>query len=210
MRSDDYIICVGRQLGSGGREVAKKISERLNIAYYDKEIITAAAKESGLDMSCFEKVDEMPSSSFLNCFGGGFEFPFYPVATGADNSCMSRNNLFQIQSETIINLAEKGSSIFVGRAADYILRDHPRMLSIFLTADLEDRINRVCALAQVDKSQAKQMISECDKKRADFYNYYTFREWGNAAGYDMCLNTSVLSIDQVVEDIVKVVAEKFL
>ena len=130
MRSDNYIICVGRQLGSGGREVAKKISERLDIAYYDKEIITAAAKESGLDMSCFEKVDEMPSSSFLNCFGGGFEFPFYPVAAGADNSCMSRNNLFQIQSETIINLAEKGSSIFVGRAADYILRDHPRMLSI--------------------------------------------------------------------------------
>ena len=123
---------------------------------------------------------------------------------------MSRNNLFQIQSDTIENLAQKGSSIFVGRAADYILREHPRMLSVFLTANLEDRIQRVSQLAEVDASQAKQMIAECDKKRADFYNYYTFREWGNAAGYDMCLNTSVLSIDQVVEDIISVVTEKFL
>ncbi|MBR2948142.1 MAG: cytidylate kinase-like family protein [Bacteroidales bacterium] len=208
MKSDNYIICIGRQLGSGGREVAKKISERLNIAYYDKEIISEASLHSGLNKSCFENVDEKPSS-FLNCFGMEYGFPFYPISGAMENSCLSRDNLFQIQCDTITMLSQKGSAVFVGRAADYILRDHPRMLSVFLTANISDRIERVSKLAQVDHAKAKQMISECDKKRSEFYNYYTFREWGNAAGYDMCLNTSVLSINQVVDDIIKVVVEKF-
>lgn len=210
MKSDSYIICIGRQLGSGGREVAQKLAQKLGIAYYDKEIIAEAAKESGLDLSCFEKVDEIPSNSFLNCFAGGFEFPFYPVGTTSESSYLGGNNLFQIQSDTIVELAKKGSAVFVGRAADYVLREHPRMLSLFLTASFEDRIARVSKLMEISDEKAKEMIVRCDKKRAEFYNYYTFRRWGDAAGYDICLNTSIHSIDEVVEEIVSVVNEQFL
>lgn len=207
-QKDNYVICIGRQLGSGGREVALGISKALGISFYDKEIIMAAAKESGLAPECFERSDEKPSHSLLGGLSGR-GLPFYSCDMMGTETFLCSNNLFRIQSDTINSLADRGPAVFVGRCADYILRDRKMILSVFITASLQDRISRIMKLENLSEEEASSRIFECDRKRAEYYNYYTFKEWGSASSYDLCLNTSVIGLKEATEKIVSLVKEKF-
>ncbi len=208
--NNNFAICIGRQLGSGGREIARIISRKMGIAYYDKEIITLTAKESGLAPEYFEQADEKHSTPVIGCFSET-GMPYYCFGrVGGSSAYLSNDHLFNIQSETIRNLASKGPSVFVGRCADYILREMPRLLSVFITANMECRIERVSGYFSITEEEAALKIRESDRKRAEYYNYYTFKKWGDASSYDFCLNSSIMGIEETADRIIDICNEKIL
>lgn len=197
MEDRKVIITIGRQFGSGGRVIGHKLAERLGIAYYDKELITLASKESGICGEFFEKADEKASNSLLKAFTMGFSLN---STIFQNNDYLSNESLFQIQSDVIRKVAAEKSCILVGRCADYILRDNKDCLSVFISASLEDRIRR--AMEYNDKlkaSDAEEFLRKADKSRASYYNYYTDKTWGAADSYDLCINSSYLGIDKTID-----------
>ena len=200
---EQLIITIGRQLGSGGRRIGKQLAEQLGLSFYDKELINIASQESGLCEDVFEQADEKKNRAlFGNWFGlrsslmnGDFQV----------NSCMSDESLFQIQSDVIRKLAERQSCVFVGRCADYILRENPRCINVFISAEIDDRIRRVSEMMQVSADKAKELIRQTDKKRPDYYNYYTNKEWGVAKSYHLCVNSSLLGETETLFFIIKYV-----
>ncbi len=200
-----YFITIGRQLGSGGKQIGEKLSGILNIACYDKELIQIASQESGLGREFFEQADEKMRFSIFGNFMG--LWPSY-MDEGYTNNYLCNEYLFKIQSDVIRKLAEEQSCIFVGRCADYILREHQRCINIFISADMKDRIQRISESQQITPETAKEMIERTDKKRAGYYNYYTNKTWGMAASYHLCINSSVLGIDDTVEHIQSFVGKK--
>lgn len=202
-----FVINIGRQLGSGGHLIGQGIARELGISFYDKELIQIASQESGLAKEFLEQLDEKKGQGF---FRGMF---------GLRNSIMideyyfndnypSSEMLFKIQSDVIRSLAEKQSCVFVGRCADYVLKDHPRAVNIFITADLPDRITRVCRNQKMTEEKAMDYIKKMDKKRADYYNYYTDKQWGAAASYHLCINSSALGIEETISYIIEFVDKK--
>lgn len=198
------VINIGRQFGSGGRIIGEKLSTLMNIQFFDKELILIASQESGLGKEFFENVDEKSSHSiFGGLFGlrGAFSDEMVP------NNFLSNETLFKIQSDVIRDLAEKQSCIFVGRCADYVLKDHPHCLNLFVSADIDDRIKRIAEKEHLPENKAKELIEKTDKKRASYYNYYSNKVWGAASSYHLCINSSFLGIDESV-DFIKEFAEK--
>ena len=196
--NDNLIITIGRQFGSGGREIGKRLADLFGIAYYDKELIKLASEESGLCKEFFEKADEKASQSII---GGlfGTRFPFISDGAIPYGSCLSNDALFKIQSDVIRELAEKQSCLFVGRCADYILRDHPRCVNIFVSASKEARIERLMHIHHISTEAAEELMEKADKKRSAYYNYYTNKTWGMASSYNFSIDVSVLGIDETVE-----------
>ena len=199
------ILTIGRQFGSGGREVGQKLAKELGIGYYDKELMALAAKESGLSEEFFEKADEKASSGLAYAFTMGYSYMglFPPYA-----DVLSNDRLFLYQSDTIRNLAEKGSCVIVGRCADYILRDNPRCVNVFISSSREDRIARLCHLHSISEDAAEEKMNKADKRRAEYYNYYSYKTWGAAATYHLCIDSSVLGIDETVSYIEEFVRKK--
>jgi cytidylate kinase len=194
---EKYIISIGRQLGSGGREIAKKLGERLNIPVYDKKLLEVAAKETGIDASIFENADEKESNPFMR---GVFVLKgimnSYPIGAG---SCMDGDRLFEMQSEVMRNIVANESCIIIGRCAEYVLRDHPHIHSIFITADMCDRIRRIMENDGVNEQKAKEIAEKGDKKRRAYHDYYANSGWGIAETYDLCINSSRVGIDGCVD-----------
>lgn len=190
---EKFIINIGRQLGSGGRAIGHILAKELNIAYYDKEILTLAAKDSGFSREIFERNDEHKGffravlGSIVPQFGSGNEFY---------SNSLSEENLFRLQSDAIRKAAADHSCIFIGRCADYVLRDVPRCVNVFIAADPEDRIERLCHLQNITRQEAKRLIARGDSKRAEFYNFYSSGTWGAADTYDLCINSSVLGTER--------------
>ena len=188
---EPFVINIGRSLGSGGRAIGRLLQKELNIAYYDREILNLAAKESGLCAEVFEHADE--KNRFLRTLGnmipfiGGSE-SFYPGE-------LSEENLFRIQADAIRKAAADHSCIFIGRGADYVLREFPRCVNVFVTADMKDRIQAVCQHENVNEQKARERIEQVDKERARFYNFFTSGTWGTAATYDLCINSSILGME---------------
>ncbi len=201
-----YVINIGRQLGSGGRSIGEKLSKQLNIGYYDKELLQIASQKSGLGKEFFERADEKPK---LNLFGDFLGWVSNPLNQGYFNNYLCNESLFQIQSDVIRQLAEDQSCIFVGRCADYILRDHPHCLNVFITAQTEDRIKRITEREKITVEKAKEIIERADKQRSGYYNYYSNKIWGMSTSYHLCINSSLLGIDGTVEYI-RSFAEKSL
>ena len=219
---EHLIITIGRQLGSGGRHIGKQLAEQLNLSFYDKELINIASQESGLSKELFEQADEKKQN---NLFGTWFGLrSSLMVGDYQINSSLCNESLFQIQSDVIRRLAEQQSCVFVGRCADYILRDNPRCINIFISADLDDRIRRVSEMIRISQERAnessekqqtyqgeqhvysekaKELIRQTDKKRAEYYNYYTNKEWGAAKSYHLCINSSLLGEAETVVYIIK-------
>ena len=190
-----YVINIGRQLGSGGREIGEKLAARLGIDFYDKELITLASERSGLGREFFEKADERtPGSVFAGLFSGRFSF----VSEGVipSTNYLSNDALFKVQSDVIRQLAAEKSCLFVGRCADYILRDHPYCVNIFISASSEDREKRICAQYGVGREDAASLMEKADKKRSDYYNYYSFNTWGDASTYHLCVDSSKLGVER--------------
>jgi len=203
--NETFVINIGRQLGSGGRQIGEKLSAEFGIGFYDKELIQLASKESGLGKEFFEKADEKSSFSFIGGLLG--------LRTNINNEVYVNNYLcnetfFKIQSDVIRELAQKDSCVFVGRCADYILRDNPRCINVFITADTDDRIKRVAQTYQLSLDKAQELIVKTDKKRAEYYNYYSNKVWGAAGSYHLCINSSVLGMDQSVAFITQFIKQR--
>lgn len=197
MMNDKYVINIGRQLGSGGKVIGEKLAARLGISFYDKELINLASKESGLCKELFEKADEKPSQTIM---GGlfGARFSLFTDSPLPYTNYLSNDALFKIQSDVIREQASRKSCLFVGRCADYILRENPRCVNVFITASMEYRIQRLCENGDMSKEDAEDLISKTDKKRSEYYNYYTNRTWGVASTYHLCIDSSVLGIEETV------------
>lgn len=195
---NNYVINIGRQLGSGGREVGEKLAKRLGIAFYDKELLKLASEESGLCHECFEKADERASKGFAGMMLG-MRIPFISEGTIPLASCLDNDSLFKVQSDVIRQLAEKNSCLFVGRCADYILREHPRCVNIFISASNEDRIERISKKSGVTRQEAIHLMEKADKQRAEYYNFYSNKRWGRAETYHLCINSSQLGIEATVD-----------
>lgn len=197
------IITIGRQIGAGGLGVARLLAEEFGLKVYDKELLAEVARESGLDEKCFEARDERSSRGLREALQGFRSlFGIYNRA-GAD-SVMNEDRLFQIQSEVMQGIAEREDCIIVGRCADYILRDQPRLVSVFISASLESRVKRIMEGEKLSEEDARRYVEQGDRKRAEYYNYYTFKKWGDSSSYDLCIDSSKLNddLDKVV-DLVK-------
>lgn len=207
MTNDKYVINLGRQLGSGGKEIGVKLAAELGINCYDKELLTLAAKESGLCEEFFEKADEHTSN---NIIGGifGTRFPFYSDGVAPIGNCLSNESLFKIQSDVIRHIAEKESALFIGRCADYVLRDHPRCVNIFISSPEEYRCHRVMKSKNLSKEDALEMIEKADRRRSAYYNYFSYKTWGAASSYHLCIDSSVLGIEGTVKFIKEFVKQK--
>lgn len=191
---NNTIINIGRQFGSGGLLVGEKLAGQLGFGFFDKELINIASKESGLAAEFFEQADEKHHQRFLGHF---FRISKNIIdSSDLENNYITSNTLFKIQSDVIRSLAEKQPCVFVGRCADYILRENPHCFNIFITANLSDRIARVAKRLNLPAKAAKNVLEKLDKKRSAYYNFYTNKTWGAAESYHLCVNTSVLGIDE--------------
>lgn len=184
------VITIGRQFGSGGRSVARILSEHYGIPVYDKKLIELAAEQSGLGEQFFAQADEHVSHSFLHFLFGG-----RGATSHHAESPLSNDALFKVQSDVIRDIASRESCIILGRCADYILRDDPALISIFMTADDADRQARYAKHDGTTLEAARPILAKSDRKRSDYYGYYAQRTWGNAENYDLCINTSRLGIE---------------
>jgi cytidylate kinase len=200
-------ITLGRQLGSGGYTVGKMIASALGLSFFDKELLYYAAKESGLCEEVFENADEKTSTgisrilSAQNMFGLTF---FYPM-----NTPLSRDRIFNIQSEVIRKLADEQSCLFIGRCADYILRDNPNMRSFFIHAPLSVRVENVSKRQEIPLQEAEQFIAREEKKRASYYNYFTNKEWGKADSYHFTLDAGLLGLEGCAKAAVELIKKSY-
>ena len=205
--NEKFVINIGRQLGSGGRQISEKLAAQFGIGFYDKELINIASKESGLGKEFFEKADEKQSHSII---GGLLGLRTNISNEVYVNNYLSNETFFKIQSDVIRDLAEEKSCVFVGRCADYILRDHPRSINVFITADTKDREKRVALDQKLTLVKAHDVIEKTDKKRAEYYNYFSNKVWGAAESYHLCINSSVLGIDETVTFIRRFIEQKLV
>lgn len=185
------IINVGRQIGSGGRIIARMLADDFKCGFYDRELLTLAAKESGFCEKFFEQNDEQ-KGFFHSLFH--LHSPFVGDGGFYDNE-FSQEGLFKFQSDTIRRLAEAGSCVFVGRCADYVLRDFKNVVNVFITANMDDRISEIRKRKECTEAEAMKLIESGEKGRSTYYNYYTGKKWGDSSSYDMCVNTSLLGLE---------------
>ena len=189
--NNNLIISVGRQLGSGGRIVAKMLADEFGCKFYDREVLNLAAKESGFSEEFFEKNDER--KGFLDQIFH-MHVPFISDSSFYDNG-LSQENLFRLQSDAIRKAATESPCVFVGRCADYVLREHRNMVTVFVTADIDERIKNVCHRLGCSPDEARKLIESREDTRSSYYNYYTGKRWGDSSSYDLCINSSVLGLE---------------
>ena len=200
-------MAIGRQLGSGGKAVGEALGRRLGVHVYDKQLINLAAEQSGLCTELFEQADEKKSRSLFSSLIGYLRMPF-ASEEGSVTDVLSSEALFKIQSDVIRDIASRESCIFVGRCADYILRENPRCVNVFLTADDADRIGRIRRRQGCTAEEARAMMERVDARRASYYNYYSSRTWGEAATYHLCVSTSPLGDEGTADFILEFAARK--
>ncbi len=186
------VITIGRQFGSGGREIGELLAKKRNIAYYDKELLSRAASESGFCEEMLQNHDERPTNSFLyNLVMDSYSFG-YNASSFVDMPISQK--VFLAQFDTIKKIASEGPCVIVGRCADYALAENKNCLHIFVFADEESKIKRICARHDVSAKEAREMMVKKDKQRQSYYNYYSSKKWGRADSYDLCINSTVLGI----------------
>ena len=187
------VITIARQYGSGGREVGQKLSELTGYSFYDKDLITMAAQKSGLNQAVLDAADEKAANSLLYTLAMGSSAYHH----GVNNLHIPLNDkLFTVQSEIIQELAkEDQGAIIVGRCADYVLADHKNLLRVFISADFDKRVQNIMELHSLTESQAKDLIIKTDKRRSNYYNYYTGGKWAKLENYDLVISTDKIGID---------------
>ena len=181
------IITISRQYGSGGREIGRKLAEQLGVPFYDNEIISRAAKETGFSEAAFETVEDKATNSLL-----------YSIAMGM-NVFTNQDAGFAGLSNVIRKVAEEGGCVIVGRCADYILKDYENVVNIFIRANLDFRIKRSIQVDQLDESKAGEIVSKKDKSRGNYYRYHAGERWDNLMNYDLVLRSDLVGIDKAVE-----------
>ena len=199
----NLVITIGRECGSGGRLIGNRLAEKLNIKCYDKELLTLAAKKSGLCEDIFESHDEKPTSSFL--YSLVMDTYSFGYSSAGFTDMPMNHKIFLAQFEAIKKLASEGPCVMVGRCADYALADNPDCFSVFVHANLDWRINRIAQKYNKNAKEAKDMINKTDKSRSSYYNYYTNKKWGSADSYNLCLDSSKLGIDGTAKAIIEAI-----
>ena len=199
------IINVGRQVGAGGQEIGRMLAQEFNAKFYDRELLNLAAKESGFSEKFFKQNDE--KKGFIR---GLFNVQS-PHLTGSSmyGSNFSQESLFQFQSDAIRKAAEEGSCVFLGRCADYILRDFENVVNIFITASMDFRVEIVSKVKELDAEHARKLIEHVESRRAQYYNYYTGKKWGAAESYDLCIDASILGLEETEKIIATYIRKRF-
>ncbi|MBR5550768.1 MAG: cytidylate kinase-like family protein [Muribaculaceae bacterium] len=198
----NFVITIGRQFGSGGRELGKLLASTFGIEYYDKELLQEAAKQAGMSPEFFAQSDERAPSFLSGMFAVGTGYN--PASCYSCSSSLTGDSVYCAQSEFIRKIANEKSCVIVGRSADYVLREHPRCVNIFVHSSEEDCIVRIMRRGdRPTPEQARTIAQKTNKLRANYYNFYTDKRWGDAASYDLTINTSLLKM----EDVVAIVAE---
>ena len=207
MEADKAIITVGREYGSGGHDIAKLVAGMLKIPFFDKEIITLAARRSGICEELFENYDErnvpsylfplMPSSGSLSAMGGTGELPL-------------NHRIFMAQFEAITKIAMQGPCVIVGRCGNYVLKGQPGLVSVFIYGDVEARIHRIMQVESLPYDQAKERVHKVDKQRQGYYNFFADGNWGHRSNYHLMINASNVAPEAVAQTIVDYIRGKVL
>ena len=189
-----------------GHEIGERLSEKLEIPFYDKEMLDRASKDSGIAEELLKAHDEKPTSSFLyslvmDTYSLGYK-------SGSYSDMPINHKIFLAQFDAIKKLAEEGPCILIGRCADYALEDYRNVLSVFIHADTAKRAKRISRMYDMTEAKAKEMIIKTDKKRGSYYNYYTNKKWSAVQSYDVCLDSGKLGIDGCVDAIIEIVKIK--
>lgn len=207
--SCNKIITITRQYGSGGHEIGKALAEKLGISFYDKELISLAAKESGISPEVFAQADEKMSNSLLYALSTGLYNYGSGFATAGD--LPTNDKLYILQHKIIKEKAEKETFVVVGRCADYILKEYENVVKVFIYADLESRIRRAVERHDLEPSKARQAVTKADKNRANYYSFYSGQKWGAPENYDLCVNSSKLTAAQAADliiDYIKIIQKQ--
>ncbi len=193
----NLIVAINRQFGSGGSEIGTKLAELLGVRMYDSDIPKMAAEKSGIRKDYFEKVDEKPTDSFLYALAMN-TFSMSSSMNPLDNT-LSNDRLFNIQAEVIRDLAKRESCVIIGRCGEYILRNEPNCVSVYICAPMEKRVKRISRLYNISEKEAQKKINSIDKKRESYYGYYAGKDWGACGSYDLSIDTDAIGIDKAVK-----------
>ncbi|MBQ3284226.1 MAG: cytidylate kinase-like family protein [Ruminococcus sp.] len=194
---DRFVITIGRQFGSGGRSIGEKLAKKLGVKFYDKELISLAAKESGMDPEVFEGVDEKAANSLLYSLSMGM----YSFGSGfsAMGDLPVNDKLYILQHKIIKDIADRENCVIVGRCADYVLRDNPNCVNIFIHANMAFRKEQSIQKHGIDAAHAEHIINKTDKSRANYYSFYSGHKWGMVENYDLCIDSSKIDEDKIVD-----------
>lgn len=209
-KKQNVVVTIGRQFGSGGRELGRKLADRLGARYYDKELLREAARRAGMSEEFFERRDERFPSFINGVFS--FAFGYNSVNCYSGSTSISDDSIYRAQSDFIHSLADGEDCVIVGRTADYVLRDHPRVVNVFVHAPEDVCVERIMRRGEPDMptpEKAKAKARRINKLRANYYNFYTDKTWGAASSYDLSFDTSKLPMDDIVEMIVEYISRRF-
>lgn len=191
------IITISRQYGSGGREIGAKLAEKLGVPFYDNELITRAAKESGFSKAAFENVEKKATNSLLYSIAMGMN-AYGNQDIGFAHLSLD-DQIYLAQSNVIRKVATEGPCVIVGRCADYILREFDNVVNIFIWADLKFRKERAVRLYQLPDKNAEEQILKTDKRRANYYNYHASDKWGRVENYHLSIKSDYAGIESSVD-----------
>lgn len=194
---DHYVITIARGYGSGGKTMGKMLAEELGIHFYDRELLRLASDESGINEELFGRADEQLKQSLLFKVARK-EYRGQLIPPDREDF-VSNNNLFNYQAKVIKEIAEQESCVIVGRCADYILKDMDRVVKIFIHASVNDCVARLEGMFSLPLKELEKKVLVTDKRRAEYYKYYTSRDWEDAKNYDLCLNSQQLGFDKCVQ-----------
>ena len=193
---DHYVITIARGYGSGGKTIGKMLSEKLDIPFYDRELLRMASDDSGIHERLFGQADERVKPGLRKPFGEVYKGELLPPES---DDFVSDDNLFNYQAKIIKELADTRSCVIVGRCADFILQDRPNVVKLFVHAPFESCVKTVMDMYALPQKEAEKKIQDTDRHRSAYYKYYTRRNWDNAQNYDLCLNSAELGFDKCVE-----------
>ena len=194
----NLVITIGRQFGSGGREIGKILAEMLHFSYYDKELIQEASKASGLCPECFERADEKAPNRFLNALSKGWMSGVSGIPSSGE---WSDEMIFKVQSDVIRDIALRGSAVIVGRCADYILKDYDNVVRVFVHGPYDFCLEQAMRVNAKPENEMRKLMEKRDKYRGEYYKHYTGQNWYDARNYDLCLDSSKLGFEGCVEAI---------
>ena len=201
--SKNLVITIGREFGSKGHDIARRLSEIMGIKMYDKELIRIVAENHGYSEEVLHDIDETATNSFLYALSTGAHTHHTAMFTGIQMPMTDK--AFIACSQVIKELAEQESCIILGRCGDSVLKEHENLFTVFIHADMEDRIDRICEYEHISRKEAESLIKKEDRKRANYHNYYADTKWGSAKTYDLCIN-SAIGVEKAAE-IIKYAAE---
>ena len=199
--NNNLIITIGREYGTGGREIGQKLALRLGIPFYDRELITRAAKKTGFDEKLFEQLDKRATNSFL--------YSLTMFGSVGLNGMSLTDQLYLAQSNIIREMAEDSSCVIVGRCAEYVLKDYDNVLSVFIHAPHEYCMEQAAKKQSMGSKELERYFQKIDKHRADYHKYYTGLDWTDARNYDLCLDSSKLGFERCVQEIMSYINVRF-